>query len=163
MARIDFVTGNVQQYLPQVEALAGVPDRAEAALSGRSSMNFNTAPSDDEWSPARVLQHMTYYALEDAHNLRRMVWQEAPLITMWDEDQVIREHGLARMNGTNALTALTDAIGSSVDVLKELQDAWWGRPVVHPRAGRLSIRQFVERRVIHHNDHIAQLQAIAGD
>ena len=61
MARIDFVTGNAQRYLPDVETLAAIPDRVEALLAGRSSAELRRMPAardgqyapGEEWSPAR--------------------------------------------------------------------------------------------------------------
>ncbi len=160
MARIDFVTGNAQQYLPEVETLATVPDRAEAALSGHASGDLNTSPTEGEWSPGRVLQHMAFYAAENGHNLRRMAWQEGPEITMWDEEETIAEHGWGRLGGSALLDALTEQLTQSVELLKDLPDAWWGRPGIHPRRGLLSIRQFVRRHNEHFDNHIEQLSTL---
>lgn len=162
MARIDFVTGNAQQYLPDVEAMATVPDRAEAALSGQASNDLNSAPAEGEWSAARVLQHMAFYAAENSHNLRRMVWQETPAIAIWDEDETIAEHGWARLGGSALIDALTQQLTESVELLKELPDAGWGRPAVHPRRGLLSIRQFVRIHNGHFDRHIEQLSSALG-
>jgi hypothetical protein len=160
MARIDFVTGNAQQYLPEVEALATVPDRAEAALSGQAGGDLNAASADGEWSAGRVLQHMAFYAAENGHNLRLMAWQEGPEMAMWDEDETIAEHGWAQLGGSALISALTEQLTQSVELLKDLPDAWWGRPGIHPRRGLLSIRQFVRRQNSHFDNHIEQLSAI---
>ncbi|MDP6605508.1 MAG: DinB family protein [Dehalococcoidia bacterium] len=157
MARIDFVTGNAQAYLPDVEALAGIPDRTEARLSGYASADLRAEPADGEWSAARILRHMTFYALETSHNLRRMAWQESPTITMWDEDAVAAERGWDGMDGSRLLDAFTEALAEGVEVLKDLPDAWWGRPGVHPRAGMFCIRQFVRRQTGHLDRHLEQI------
>lgn len=160
MARIDFVTGNAQQYLPEVEALATVPDRAEVALSGHASSDLNAAPAEGEWSAGRILQHMAFYAAEYGHNLRRMAWQEGPEIAIWDEDETIAQHGWASLGGSALIDALTEQLTQSVELLKDLPDAWWGRPGIHPRVGLFSIRQFVRRQNNHFDGHIEQLCAL---
>ena len=162
MARIDFVTGNAQQYLPEVEAMATVPDRIEAALSGHASGDLNSPPAEGEWAAGRILQHMAFYAAENGHNLRLMAWQEAPQIARWDEDETIAKHGWAKLGATALVDALTEQLTPSVELLKELPDAWWGRPGIHPRRGLLSIRQFVRLHNQHYDGHIAQLNAALG-
>lgn len=163
MARIDFVTGNAQAYLPDVEARANIPDRAEAVLGGHSSADLRAEPADGEWSAARILRHMTFYALESSHNIRRMAWQESPTFTMWDEHEVSAERGWDSMDGSGLLDALTEALADGVEVLKDLADASWGRPGVHPRAGIFSIRQFVRRQNRHFDGHLEQLAQALGD
>ncbi len=162
MARIDFVTGNAQRYLPEVEVMATVPDRVEAALSGHDTSDINAAPAEGEWPAARVLQHMAFYAAQSGHNLRRMAWQEAPTIAVWDEDETIAEHGWARLGGSALVDALTGQLTPSVELLKDLPDAWWGRPGVHPRRGLFSIRQFVRNQNRHFDQHVEQLNSALG-
>ena len=62
MARIDFVTGNAREYLPDVEALAAIPDRVEALLAGHTGADVARTPADGDWSGARIIGHMTAYA-----------------------------------------------------------------------------------------------------
>ena len=158
MARLDFVTGNAQRYLPEVEALATVPERIEAALAGYASDEFLRAPAEGEWSPARVVQHITFYVRENHHNLYRMAWQDAPLMTMWDEQAYVGDEGWASLDAPSLLAVLTDSLAQMVELLKDLPDASWGRAGDHPRAGRRSIRQQVRRCVEHYDEHIAQLE-----
>ena len=91
-----------------------------------------------------------------------MAWQEAPQIARWDEDETIAKHGWANLGATALVDALTEQLTPSVELLKELPDAWWGRPGIHPRRGLLSIRQFVRLHNQHYDGHIAQLNAALG-
>ncbi len=162
MARIDFVTGNAQLYVPDVEALAAIPDRVEALLAGHSNTNLREAPADGEWSAMRILQHMTFYARENHHNLFRMVWQADPLMSQWDEEEYIDRERWSLLDGSALLQALTDALAETVELLKDLPDASWGRAGLHQRAGRRSIRQQVKRSAEHHHEHLEQLERALG-
>ena len=162
MARIDFVTGNAQLYVPDVEALAAIPDRVEALLAGHSNADLREAPADGEWSATRILQHMTFYARENHHNLFRMVWEADPLMSEWDEEQYIHREGWNLLDGSALLQPLTDALAETVELLKDLPDASWGRAGLHQRAGRRSIRQQVKRSNEHHHEHLAQLEQALG-
>lgn len=162
MARIDFVTGNAQLYVPDVEALAAIPDRVQALLAGHSNADLREAPTEGEWSAMRILQHMTFYAREHHHNLFRMAWQADPLLSQWDEAEYIHREGWNLLDGSALLQALTDALAETVELLKDLPDASWGRAGLHHRGGRRSIRQQVKRSAEHHHEHLEQLERALG-
>ena len=162
MARIDFVTGNARLYMPDVEALAAIPDRVEALLAGHSNADLREAPANDEWSATRILQHMTFYARENHHNLFRMVWETDPLMSQWVEEEYIDREGWDLLDGAALLQALTGALAETVELLKDLPDASWGRAGLHQRAGRRSIRQQVKRAAEHHDGHLEQVRQVLG-
>lgn len=78
--RINFVTGAARRHVAELEALAAVPDRVQAALAGQSAawlrqpVPSGTVPEGaaGEWSPARVLGHLVAYARQSHENLVRM-------------------------------------------------------------------------------------------
>ncbi len=162
MARIDFVTGNARMYVPDVEALAAIPDRVEALLAGHSNADLRKAPAEGEWSAMRILQHTTFYAREQHHNLFRMAWQADPLLSQWDEAEYIHREGWNLLDGSGLLQALTDALAETVELLKDLPDASWGRAGLHQRGGRRSIHQQVQRSAEHHHEHLKQLEQVLG-
>ena len=161
MARIDFVTGNAQRYLPQVEALAAIPDRVEALLAGHSSADLRraTAAADggDEWSPARIIGHMISGARHGRERIYNSVWMTDPVFVEYDDEQEARDNAWESSDGAGLLEALTGALAETVQVLKELPDASWGRAGMHPSQGRRSIRQQVGSQLDHYDEHIAQL------
>ena len=70
MARIDFVTGNALIYLPEVEAIAVIPDRVEALLGTAPPNGTDTAGRN----AARILGDLVAYAEHDQAALHRMAW-----------------------------------------------------------------------------------------
>jgi len=166
MPRIDFVTGNAQRYLPDVETLAAIPDRVEALLAGRSSAELRRAPAagddhdapEEEWSPARIIGHLISYARHYRERLHLMAWMTDPVFVEYDDDQEARDNAWQSSDGARLLASLRDAIAATVDVLKDLPDAAWGRAGIHPASGRRSIRQQLRLNLDHYDEHIAQLQ-----
>ncbi len=166
MARIDFVTGNAQRYLPDVETLAAIPDRVEELLAGRSSAELRRAPAarddqdaqGDEWSPARIIGHLISYARHHGERFHNMAWMTDPVFVEYDDEQEARENAWQSSDGARLLDSLREAIAGTVDVLKDLPDASWGRAGIHPSAGRRSIRQQLRLNLDHYDEHIAQLQ-----
>ena len=169
MARIDFVTGNAQRYLPHVEALAAIPDRVEALLAGHSSADLRRRPTaagdggdrgEDGWSPARIIGHMISSARHGRERLYNSVWMTDPVFVEYDDEQEARDNDWESSDGA---ALLLEALAETVQVLKELPDASWGRAGIHPSQGRRSIRQQVQSQLDHYDEHIAQLaRALEG-
>lgn len=162
MARIDFVTGNAQRYLPDVEAIAVVPERVEDALAGRSDTELRRARAEGEWSAEQVLRHLVAYVQRDRGHFFRMAWQNDPIFPAFDEEAHIHAHGLDAMGAAALVEALTEVIAGSVEVLIDLPDASWGRPGWRPGDGRQSIRQRARASGAHYHEHIDQLRQAVG-
>lgn len=160
MARLDFVTGNAQRYLRDVEALAAVPDRVESALAGHSTADLSSAAANGEWSPARILGHMISYARHYQERFYLTVWMTDPAFIEYDDEEEARANAWESSDGARLLDSLTEAITTTVDVLKELPHASWGRAGLHPRFGRRSIRQLVQLNLEHYDEHTAQLERV---
>ena len=162
MARIDFVTGNARRHLPEVEALATMPDRLEAVLAGHSNAELQRAPADGEWSAARIIGHLISYTRHSRSEFHVMAWLTDPLLPGWDEAAEADAEGWERQDAARLLELLTEATTAAVAVLKEIPDASWGRAGIHPRSGRLSIRQLASRRRRHFEEHLKQLEQMLG-
>ena len=163
MARIDFVTGNARQYLPDVEALAAIPDRAEALLAGHTTADVARTPAGGDWSGARIIGHMTAYARHLHDDLHRMTWMTDPALEAWDEAAEAGGEDWERHGAAELVDMLTDATRLVVELLKDLPDASWGRAGMHPRGGRRSIRQHARSQLEHLQHHLEQLaEALDG-
>ncbi|MSQ41735.1 MAG: DinB family protein [Dehalococcoidia bacterium] len=158
MARIDFVTGNAQRYLPAVGALAEVPDRLERLLAAHPAAELRHAPAAGEWSPARIMGHLVAYARHSRSRIHRMVWMTDPVFAPFDDEQEAEANAWEAQSGAALLEALTAAIAETVEELKDLPDASWGRAGIHPVDGRRSIHQQVLMGMDHYAEHCDQLE-----
>jgi hypothetical protein len=155
MARIDFVTGNALVYLPDVEALAVVPDQVEA-LVGRAA----AASGGSGRGALRILGDLVAYAEHDQVALHRMAWMSDPVIKPLDVEAVAEQEQWAGKRPAELLDRFTKAIAETVDLLKDQPDAAWGRPGLFPE--RRSFRQQVRRSAAHYEAELAALKAAVG-
>lgn len=81
-----------------------------------------------------------------------------PIIKPTDDEGAAAAHGWESQDAARLLGWLTESIGESVELLKELPDASWGRPGQHPEDGRRSIHQHVVAMAAHCAEHIAGLE-----
>ena len=155
--RINFVTGAVRRYVPNIEALAAVPDRIEAVLA-RQRQARTGEPTEDEWSPARIVGHLIAYAAQQHENLYRMANMTDPIIKLTDDEGEDARNNWAMHDAARLVETLREEIARTVELLKDLPDASWGRPGQHPEDGRRSIRQHTVRMAEHFDEHIAQIE-----
>lgn len=155
MARIDFVTGNAQMYLPDVEALAAVPDRVEGTIGGRSDADLRRANAEGR-SGARAIGDMIARARADQHALHRMAWMSDPVIPALDLEAAAHESFWGSRSASELLEWLTEPLAATVELLKEQPDAAWGRPGLFEE-GRRSVRQRVRESGAFYEERIAEL------
>lgn len=160
--RINFVTGATRRYVADVESLAGLPARLEAAVSGqrRDWYRFDGA-AEGAWTPARVLGHMIAYARQTRENLYRMAWMTDPILNPLDDAGEAERQSWESQEPARLIEQFSEAIAETVHLLKELPDSSWGRPGQSPAFGRRSIRQSVRAASRHLDEHVAQLEALA--
>ena len=153
MARIDFVTGNTLIYLPDVEALAKVPDRIEEVLLHTPGVAANTALP-------RLLGDMIAYAEHDQVALFRMAWMNDPVIRPLDLDAVAEAEEWVSKQPHELLDRFTKAIAETVDLLKDQPDAAWGRAGLFPE--RRSLRQQVRRSGAYYQSALGAMEMLGG-
>ncbi|MSQ36608.1 MAG: DinB family protein [Dehalococcoidia bacterium] len=158
--RINFVTGAVRRYVPEIEALRAIPTRIDEAIAGQPMGWLRTADAEGEWAPARVVGHVIAYVEQSHENLYRMAAMTDPVLKLADDAGVAATAGWEHMPGGSLMERLEAAVARCVEVLAELPDASWGRPGLHPTGGRRSIVQQVRLVTAHCVEHAVQLEGM---
>jgi hypothetical protein len=158
MSRIDFVTGAPERFMPLVDGLSTVADRAAAALGGVSAAEARQTP-EGEWSAARILAHMVSYARHNHEFIFAMAWMTDAERQRWDEASEVEAEGWDRLEVSPLLDLLRAELTPTVELLSETPDASWGRAGIVPGRGRRSLRQQVQGHLDHLDEHIEQLRA----
>jgi hypothetical protein len=158
MSRIDFVTGAPERFMPLVDGLSTVADRAAAALGGISAGEARQAP-EGEWSAVRILAHMVSYARHNQEFIFAMAWMTDAVRQPWDEAAEVEAAGWDRLEASALVELLRTELAPTVELLSETPDASWGRAGIAPGRGRRSLRQQVQGHLDHLEEHIEQLRA----
>lgn len=157
--RINFVTGAARLHMPEIEAIATMPERLEGVFAGQGTAWTRQAHIEGEWTPARILGHLIAYTQQQRENLYRMSFMTDPVIKMTDDEGEAEINNWDSQAAPALLERLGEAVGEVVHLLKELPDASWGRPGQHPEDGRRSIKQQTQYIAAHFEEHIAQLES----
>lgn len=157
--RIDFVTGAVRRYLPDVDALTQIAGDVQSLVTDRNGSSLRNAPAEGEWSALRILGHMIAYARVLHDQLERMAHMTDPVLPMADDAAVAEQEDWASRDPDELSALLAEAIGETVELLKYVPDSSWGRAGLHPMMGRRSIVQQVRGASAHLRSHVEQIAA----
>ena len=161
--RIDFVTGAVRRYLPEVNALSALATDVQALIARADAAALRHEPAEGEWSALRTLGHMIAYARVLHDQLDRMAHMTDPVLPMADDAAIAEHEGWEARSPAELSALFTEAISESGELLKHVPDSSWGRAGVHPMMGRRSITQQVRGATAHLRSHVEQIEASLAD
>jgi hypothetical protein len=148
--------------LAVVARLGACPARLAALARAVEQAEAGSGPPEGEWTPRDVVAHLV--AVEG------VVWQ-ARLDTLgpgrgepawaWTEPGPVEDPSAATLDGVFALFAAGRAL--TLARLEALDDAGWARAGVHATYGRLDVAGLMRVAADHDEEHLAALEARAGD
>jgi hypothetical protein len=142
-----------------VKALAAMPDRVAAALSGLTAHSLTSPPAPGAWSAFQVLCHMRDAAIVYSGRFRWMVFDESPVLPNYDEDNWVA----ASVDTVDDLDAILAELRASrtdlVRILERVPDAAWLRTGRHEVLGIVTLEPYVRHQFAHEEIHLAQLES----
>ncbi len=157
--------GKEASHLALIEALKDLPERMAQELAGLSEEELRYRPGEGEWSLKELCGHLLDSAEFDHKRIHMMMTQESPLLAPYDQEALVRERNHQEGDIQELLAGLRRWRAQTVEMLTELVDASWARQGRHEEFGRMSIRQYVERKVRHdalHLEHLRRLKEQAA-
>lgn len=143
-----------------VERLNTVVPALRREVTGLSDSTLSHRPADGEWSLKEIYGHLCDHARFLHDRLYRMIKLEQPLLEAWDEQQQMEERNPQAADIDGLLSEFSAQRTETVQMLAELVHWNWSRQGRHAEFGRISIRQLVDRAVLHDDTHLAQIRAL---
>jgi hypothetical protein len=114
-----------------------------------------------EWTPRQIAHHLADSEMMSAIRLRRLVTEEEPLLTGYDEVEFAR--ALTRDRPIEpSIQAMRWARESSAQILDRLTEQEWTRAGSHAESGEYSVERWLEIYSAHPHDHAAQIKRSRG-
>jgi hypothetical protein len=145
-------------HLHLVEALRSMPAELRRLLHDVPDEALRRRPADGGWSMIEVAGHLRDYAELEYRCLYMMSTQHDPVLPLIDNDASVRDHGYQSADLESILAGVEEFRAETVALLTTLVNWNWARSGQHFLYGRLSIRQYVERIIEHHAEHLADLR-----
>lgn len=145
--------------------LATGPRRVGLALADRSDDDLARAPAPGEWSARETLEHLVFAEGLLAVRVPRLLTEDDPDLVAW----VVGAGAPPTDEGTAATGQPASVLfeqyrtkrDASVALLRELDEAGWGRAGRHPEWGRVTVLSQAAYFARHEASHLAQLVAAA--
>ena len=126
------------------------------ALAGATPEDLDARPAPGKWTAREVVHHLADSEMTSAIRLRRLLVEDAPVITGYDEEAFARRLTADRPLGAS-LAAFAAARRTTAEILERLDEADWARAGTHSESGRYSVEDWLEIYAAHAHDHAAQI------
>lgn len=146
-------------------ALAAGPGHLARALSGRTDEALDRAPAPGEWSARATLSHLAFSERLLRDRIARLLAEDEPELVAWNvaagpppSDERSDPPGERASELAARYRSLRH---ETVEQLRPLDDAGWGRAGTHPEWGRVTVLSQAAYFARHEASHLAQLVAAA--
>jgi hypothetical protein len=132
-------------------------------LTGAAGEEVDFAPAPGKWTIRQIMAHLADSELVGAQRMRRVIAEENPTLTAFDQDAWTRNLDYARRRPTQSLETFRRLRAENYELLKELPEAAFERSGVHTENGRMTLRSLLEGYADHAESHARQLQSIRAE
>jgi hypothetical protein len=127
------------------------------ALEGVSAGEMDAREAPGEWSPREIVHHLADSEMTSAIRLRRLIAEENPEISGYDQEEFARRLYYDRPIDPS-LAAFNAARMSTADILERLTDEEWASQGTHSESGAYSVYDWLEIYSVHAHEHADQIR-----
>jgi hypothetical protein len=140
----------IARYRAGYGALAG-------AVEGLTPAELDWRPGPEAWCVRDVIHHVADAELTGAVRLRRLLTEEAPLLTAFDEEVYRERLEYATRPIEPALDSVRAAHATTAELLDRLTADDWRRTGTHSEEGPYPLERWLSFHAVHTHEHAAQI------
>jgi hypothetical protein len=137
-------------------------NEVERAIRDIGRKAFDRRPPDGSWNAREVLHHLADSEMTSAIRIRRLLFEDEPVIGGYDEAGYAVAFHYADRPIEPALAALRAARSTTVQILQGLDDAAWARQGTHTESGPYGVEDWLRIYAGHAHEHADQIRRAAG-
>lgn len=145
-----------RQLIDRFEADADVPARA---IEGLTHDDLIAVPVPGKWSIQQLIVHLMDSHVTAAWRMRRIIAEENPLISAYDESAFARSLHYEETDARSATEIFRLTQRMMANLLRRLPDAAFERAGVHTERGKVALGAFVPDYIEHLEHHMQFLRA----
>ncbi|HVT87596.1 MAG TPA: DinB family protein [Tepidisphaeraceae bacterium] len=131
----------------------------KAAIAGLTSEQLNWAPpasaNAGAWSIQQVILHIMDSELIGADRMKRIIAEDNPLITWWDENRFAQHLGYEQQSVEDAVTLIEINRRQFARILRTLKPQAMARTGIHTQTGKITLESELNKYIWHLNHHLS--------
>lgn len=135
---------------------SGADDVTEA-LAGATDADLDRRPPSEAWTARQIAHHVADSETMAYIRLRRLIAEDEPLITGYDEPEWARRLHYDRRIETSVATVHA-VRAASLELLRTLTPAEWSRAGTHSESGAYAVDDWLRIYAEHSHDHADQIR-----
>jgi len=143
-----------------IQVIAEAPARFRDAVRDLSESQLDTPYRDGGWTVRQVVHHVPDSHLNAYIRFKLALTEDSPTIKPYDEGAWARLPDTASTRVETSLTMLDALHERWVNLLQSMKPADFGRTLVHPERGPLSLDQMLAMYVWHSRHHAAHITGL---
>ena len=128
------------------------------ALHNATEEQLDAKPGPDRWCAREIVHHLADSEMTAAIRLRRLLAEDRPTISGYDQEEFARRLHYDRPHETS-LEAFRYARECTAQILERLTEADWLREGTHSEAGTYGVEKWLEVYSQHAHRHARQIVA----
>jgi hypothetical protein len=130
------------------------------SIEGLTEEELRFKPAPDKWSINLILIHLADSELVSTQRIKKVLAEEEPILFSVDQDAWADGLGYDQLDREQYLQLFKLLRSSLLPILKSLSPEQVERVGVYPDAGKFTIKQLLEYRVKHVQDHLSQIEQV---
>jgi hypothetical protein len=142
-----------------IEAIAALPGKMRAAVSGLSELQLDTPYRPGGWTVRQVVHHVPDSHINAYTRLKLAITENNPTIKPYDQDAFAQLPD-QRMPIDVSLSLLDALHARWTTVLRALTPDQFARPMFHPEIGPITVDYLVQLYSWHSRHHVAHIMRL---
>jgi hypothetical protein len=149
------------------EELAGLLERyrrgAElmaVCMTGAAGSELDYVAAPGKWSIRQIICHVSDSEIVGADRIRRIVAEENPALTAYDQEAWAKNLDYHRRKTTQAMETFRRIRGENHELLKGLSEETFARRGNHSERGSIALVDLVKINAEHVENHVRQIREI---
>jgi uncharacterized damage-inducible protein DinB len=143
-----------------IAAIREAPSALRAAVRGLSEAQLSTPYRDGGWTVRQVVHHVPESHMNAFTRFKLALTEDNPTIKAYDEDAWAKLGDVARTPVETSLTLLEALHARWVTLLEVMTPEDFGRPLVHPVNGPMTLDRMLQLYAWHGHHHVAHVTTL---
>jgi hypothetical protein len=134
--------------------------KLERSIDGLGEYELEYRPAPNKWNIREIAIHLCDSEIVAAHRIRRVLAEENPILTSYDQDKWANRLNYGKRNLLQAVELFRLLRKSTSELFQEMDENDWQRVGTHDENGRMSLIDLVRLYAEHCENHVSQIRQI---